>query len=115
MNVGVMKDYKLRDLHASHTLGWSYLSAPKNLVESWFTFPGTKIFQFVFFPQFLDLSLNKIINARSESSSKAPERGGDSRRGQLNSWDKKEDDKAYLTLTETPESKNGGHFGSGQE
>jgi hypothetical protein len=36
------------------------LSAPKNLVESWFTFPGTKIFQFVFFPQ-LDLSLSKII------------------------------------------------------
>jgi hypothetical protein len=25
MNVGVMKDYKLRDLHASHTLGWSCL------------------------------------------------------------------------------------------
>jgi hypothetical protein len=24
MNVGVMKDYKLRDLHASHTLGWSW-------------------------------------------------------------------------------------------
>jgi hypothetical protein len=23
MNVGVMKDYKLRDLRASHTLGWS--------------------------------------------------------------------------------------------
>jgi hypothetical protein len=23
MSVGVMKDYKLRDLHASHTLGWS--------------------------------------------------------------------------------------------
>jgi hypothetical protein len=22
MNVGVMKDYKLRDLRASHTLGW---------------------------------------------------------------------------------------------
>ncbi len=27
-----------------------------NLVESWFTLPGTKIFQFGFFPQ-LDLSL----------------------------------------------------------
>ncbi len=24
MNVGVMKDYKLRDLRASHTLGWSW-------------------------------------------------------------------------------------------
>ncbi len=24
MNVGVMKDYKLRDLHTSHTLGWSW-------------------------------------------------------------------------------------------
>ncbi len=24
MNVGVMKDYKLRDLHDSHTLGWSW-------------------------------------------------------------------------------------------
>jgi hypothetical protein len=23
MSVGVMKDYKRRDLHASHTLGWS--------------------------------------------------------------------------------------------
>jgi hypothetical protein len=22
MSVGVMEDYKLRDLHASHTLGW---------------------------------------------------------------------------------------------
>jgi hypothetical protein len=22
MNVGVMKDYELRDLHVSHTLGW---------------------------------------------------------------------------------------------
>jgi hypothetical protein len=25
MNVGVMKDYKLRDLHASHTLGWFFV------------------------------------------------------------------------------------------
>jgi hypothetical protein len=24
MNVGVMKDYKLRDLCVSHTLGWSW-------------------------------------------------------------------------------------------
>jgi hypothetical protein len=24
MNVGVMKNYKLRDLRASHTLGWSW-------------------------------------------------------------------------------------------
>ncbi len=24
MNVGVMKDYKLRDLLTSHTLGWSW-------------------------------------------------------------------------------------------
>jgi hypothetical protein len=24
MNVGVMKDYKLRDLRTSHTLGWSW-------------------------------------------------------------------------------------------
>ena len=24
MNVGVMKEYKLRDLRASHTLGWSW-------------------------------------------------------------------------------------------
>jgi hypothetical protein len=24
MSVGVMKDYKRRDLHASHTLGWSW-------------------------------------------------------------------------------------------
>ncbi len=24
MNVGVMKDYKLRELRASHTLGWSW-------------------------------------------------------------------------------------------
>jgi hypothetical protein len=37
------------------------LSVPKNLVESWFTFPGTKIFQFVFFPQ-LDLSLKRQPN-----------------------------------------------------
>jgi hypothetical protein len=26
MSVGVMEDYKLRDLRASHTLGWSYVS-----------------------------------------------------------------------------------------
>jgi hypothetical protein len=25
MNVGVMKDYKLRDLHTCHTLGWYLL------------------------------------------------------------------------------------------
>jgi hypothetical protein len=25
MNVGVMKDYKLRDLHVSHTLGLTWL------------------------------------------------------------------------------------------
>jgi hypothetical protein len=32
MNVGVMKDYKLRDLRASHTLGWSwYFSNPSVL------------------------------------------------------------------------------------
>ncbi len=31
-----------------------------NLLESWFTLPGTKIFQFVFFPQ-LDLSLTYNI------------------------------------------------------
>jgi hypothetical protein len=24
MSVGVMEDYKLRDLRASHTLGWSW-------------------------------------------------------------------------------------------
>jgi hypothetical protein len=24
MSVGVMEDYKLRDLHDSHTLGWSW-------------------------------------------------------------------------------------------
>ena len=28
-----------------------YLSTPKKLVESWFTFPGTKIFHVVLFPQ----------------------------------------------------------------
>ena len=27
---------------------WAYLSAPKNLSESWFTFPGTKIFLICF-------------------------------------------------------------------
>jgi hypothetical protein len=32
MSVGVMEDYKLRDLRASHTLGWSF--APPLVISS---------------------------------------------------------------------------------
>jgi hypothetical protein len=31
MSVGVMEDYKLRDLRASHTLGWSW----KKVCSDW--------------------------------------------------------------------------------
>ncbi len=36
MNVGVMKDYKLRDLRSSHTLGWFvyYESMKRKLIEN---------------------------------------------------------------------------------
>jgi hypothetical protein len=36
-----------------------YLSAPKKREQSWFTFPGTKIFHFVLSPQ-LELSLRRV-------------------------------------------------------
>jgi hypothetical protein len=33
MSVGVMEDYKLRDLRVSHTLGWSWNGTPKDKDE----------------------------------------------------------------------------------
>ena len=45
-----------------------YLLAPTNFVESWFTFAGTKIFQFVFFPQ---LDQPKVKCARSNAAGQA--------------------------------------------
>ena len=55
MSVGVMEDYKLRDLHVSHTLGWSWnlrwdpwyqgTRAP----EPWALVPGIFLFYFIFY------------------------------------------------------------------
>jgi hypothetical protein len=33
MSVGVMEDYKLRDLRASHTLGWMYYGIVRNIMS----------------------------------------------------------------------------------
>ena len=59
MGVGIMRDYTLkrRDLNFLYTLG----SAGRNKVgKSWFTFPGTKIFEFVLSKQ-LNPSLNREV------------------------------------------------------
>jgi hypothetical protein len=56
MNVGVMKDYKLRDLHASHTLGKIILpftpgifdGIKKKLMFFFFTVLSTFVFEKIF-------------------------------------------------------------------
>ncbi len=47
MNVGVMKDYKLRDLRAPHTLGWSGLVLEHTSVRNGFVFSSCSLFSAV--------------------------------------------------------------------
>jgi hypothetical protein len=72
MSVGVMKDYKRRDLHASHTLGWS-----------WYPLLCAKVY-FVFFryPK-MNTYIFLLLAVLAERTSPAPPYTDPSRQGHL--------------------------------